>query len=51
MIERDDGIRLHKTEVVVTNLIFLSKREESAENADSAEVPSDLETIDFDDRF
>ena len=50
-IEREDGIRLYKTEVVVTNLIFLSKREDSGIPAESEEILSDLETIDLDDRF
>lgn len=50
-IEREDNLRLYKTEVVVTNLIFLSKREDSGAPAESAEILADLETIDLDDRF
>ena len=50
-IERDDNTRLYKTEVVVTNLIFLSKREDTGENAETEEILADLETIDLDDRF
>jgi len=50
-IEREDNTRLYKTEVVVTNLIFLSKREDTGENAETEEILADLETIDLDDRF
>lgn len=63
-IDREDGVRLYKTEVVVTNLIFLSKREdapEAAADADTAIVEeveeerlflaTDLDNIDMDDRF
>lgn len=31
VIDKEDGTKLHKTEVVVSNLIFLSKREDFAE--------------------
>lgn len=41
IIEKEDGTKLHKTEVVVGQLIFLSKREDFAED-----VP---EIVDFDD--
>lgn len=47
-IERDDGLKLYKTEVVVTNLIFLSKREDLPETGDDF---SDLENIDLDDHI
>lgn len=50
-IEREDNTRLYKTEVVVTNLIFLSKREDSGDSAETEEILADLETIDLDDRF
>lgn len=36
---------------MVTNLIFLSKREDTGENAETEEILADLETIDLDDRF
>ena len=31
VIDKEDGTKLHKTEVVVANLIFLSKREDFIE--------------------
>lgn len=42
IIDKEDGTKLHKTEVVVWQLIFLSKREDFAE----ADTP---DAIDFDD--
>jgi len=62
-IDREDGVRLYKTEVVVTNLIFLSKREDvpgCAEDLPCEEeiveeertfLATDLDAIDLDDRF
>lgn len=32
VIDKEDGTKLHKTEVVVSNLIFLNKREDFTEN-------------------
>lgn len=32
VIDKEDGTKLHKTEVVVSNLIFLNKREDFAES-------------------
>jgi single-strand DNA-binding protein len=32
VIDKDDGTKLHKTEVVVSNLIFLNKREDFIED-------------------
>lgn len=49
-IEKDDGTRIQKTEVIISNLIFLSKREDVREEAtpdlDLAEYGdfSDLDT-------
>lgn len=42
IIDKEDGTKLHKTEVVVGQLIFLSKREDFAEH----DTP---DAIDFDD--
>ena len=42
IIDKEDGTKLHKTEVVVGQLIFLSKREDFAET----DTP---EPVDFDD--
>ena len=49
IIDKDDGTKLHKTEVVIANLIFLNKREDFAE-ADDGEVLDDAVVADhFDD--
>ena len=40
IIDREDGTKLYKTEVVVDQLIFLSKREDFAEtDADISDIP------------
>jgi single-strand DNA-binding protein len=44
IIDKEDGSKLHKTEVVVSELIFLSKRED----VESANAGID-ESLDFDD--
>jgi single-strand DNA-binding protein len=44
IIDKEDGSKLHKTEVVVSELIFLSKRED----VESVNVGID-ESLDFDD--
>jgi single-strand DNA-binding protein len=50
-IDRDDGTKLYKTEVVVTNLILLSKREDLPGQGEERDFPAtDLENIE-DDRF
>ena len=49
IIDRDDGTKLYKTEVVVDQLIFLSKREDFPEvENDVSEIPSfdDLSDLD-----
>jgi len=46
MVDKDDGTKLHKTEVVVSNLIFLSKREDFIEED---EVIDDVVLEHFDD--
>ncbi len=48
-IDRDDGTKLYKTEVVVTNLIILSKREDLPEQGESDFLSGDLESLDLDD--
>jgi single-stranded DNA-binding protein len=57
IIDKEDGTKLHKTEVVVGQLIFLSKREDFAEGV-STTANSDMETTesfddfsDLDDKF
>lgn len=50
VIDKEDGSKLHKTEVVVGQLIFLSKREDFEDTATSSEDFddfSDLETDKF----
>lgn len=53
VIDREDGTKLHKTEVVVANLIFLSKREDFPEGEDDSMDDSILDEIHdiADDRF
>ncbi|OIP52970.1 hypothetical protein AUK10_03115 [Candidatus Gracilibacteria bacterium CG2_30_37_12] len=46
IIDKEDGTKLHKTEVVVVNLIFLNKREDFAEDE---EVIDDAVLEHFDD--
>lgn len=46
VIDKEDGTKLHKTEVVVSNLIFLSKREDFAEDE---EIIDDAVMNHFDD--
>jgi single-strand DNA-binding protein len=43
IIDKEDGTKLHKTEVVADQLIFLSKREDFAENG------IDTDTAEYDD--
>jgi len=45
-IDKEDGTKLHKTEVVVSNLIFLNKREDFAEDE---EIIDDTVLSHFDD--
>jgi single-strand DNA-binding protein len=40
VIEKDDGTKLYKTEIVVSNIIFLNKRSDFDENDDSLELES-----------
>ncbi len=47
MIDKEDGTKLHKTEVVVDQLIFLSKREEG--DTTRSNNPTELEIDDFSD--
>lgn len=46
IIDKEDGTKLHKTEVVVDQLIFLSKREDGGEGRD-VYTPVDTEVDDF----
>ncbi|EKD29658.1 MAG: hypothetical protein ACD_78C00321G0006 [uncultured bacterium (gcode 4)] len=48
VIDKEDGTKLHKTEVVVSNLIFLSKREDFAEAGIADDVITD-DLVDLDD--
>lgn len=51
VIDKEDGTKLHKTEVVVSNLIFLSKREDFAEAGITDDIVlDDLNDLD-DDKF
>jgi len=51
VIDKEDGTKLHKTEVVVGNLIFLSKRED-APGADISDMPADdFDEVIDDDKF
>lgn len=54
VIDKEDGTKLYKTEVVVSNLIFLNKREDFAEGGGRQEDHVDdieLDDIDIDDKF
>ncbi len=52
IIEKEDGTKLHKTEVVVGQLIFLSKREDFAESGVAAVEAVDMDDFsDLDDKF
>jgi single-strand DNA-binding protein len=52
VIDKDDGTKLHKTEVVISNLIFLNKREDFAEDEEliDEEVLSHFDDL-ADDKF
>lgn len=50
-LDRDDGTKNFKTEVVVSNLIFLSKKEEFSEGGDAAIDDFDDLVDDIDDKF
>lgn len=51
VIDKDDGTKLHKTEVVVSNLIFLSKREDAPDHEGAEVLPDDFDDLLDDDRF
>lgn len=53
IIDKEDGTKLHKTEVVVGQLIFLSKREDFAEGGtEGVSAPEDFDDFsDLDDKF
>ncbi len=53
VIDKEDGTKLHKTEVVVGQLIFLSKREDFAESStDAVTAPEEFDDFsDLDDKF
>ncbi len=53
IIDKEDGTKLHKTEVVVGQLIFLSKREDFAEGpAEAVATPEDFDDFsDLEDKF
>ena len=40
VIEKEDGTKMYKTEIVVSNIIFLNKRSDFEETDDSAELES-----------
>lgn len=50
MIEKEDGTKIHKTEVVVSQLIFLSKREDF-EGTSLEEISEYDDFSDLDDKF
>lgn len=43
IIDKEDGTKLHKTEVVVDQLIFLSKREDGAEGKEFGTTETDID--------
>ena len=47
VIEKEDGTKIHKTEVVIWQLIFLSKREDFDSNSskDDTEISSPIEAL------
>lgn len=49
IIDKEDGEKLYKTEVVTSNLIFLNKRSDFSEDAESDGM--DIMDIDADDKF
>lgn len=52
IIEKEDGTKTYKTEIVVSNIIFLNKKSESENNTSTAESTIIDETdFDEDDKF
>ena len=49
VIDKEDGTKLHKTEIVVSQLIFLSKREDFEESSSQSNEYDDFS--DIDDKF
>lgn len=50
VIDKDDGTKMYKTEVVISNLIFLNKRSEF--EGEEGDITADIDdAIDADDRF
>lgn len=50
-LDRDDGTKSYKTEIVVTNLIFLNKRSDFEWEEDAGAHSDELDTIENDDKF
>jgi single-strand DNA-binding protein len=52
VLEREDGTKSYKTEIVVSNIIFLNKKSDFEEGEDEEEtIVDELSTIEDDERF
>ncbi len=50
-LDREDGTKSYKTEIVVSNLIFLNKRSDFEWGDDETHIDDEVDAIENDDRF